>query len=153
MVSGLMDHRSGRVSAAPQKNHEGPLRTLLCRRDTLGEQVGNNTAPDLISLQVVFRTDRKCARSPICLGSGLRPFSIRTIGTSSQRHHRSQPNLHRAKSTGNTVKVFAHAERTICAGQSMRLIDVPPSRPCMSARATPRSKDFGIGRVDHRTQD
>jgi hypothetical protein len=80
---------------------------------------------------------------------GLRPFSIGTIGAPSQQHHRSQPNLHRVKSTGNTVKVFAHAERTICARQSMKLIDAPPSRTSMSARAAPRSKDFGIGRVDH----
>jgi hypothetical protein len=49
------------------------------------------------------------------------------------------------QSTGNTVKVFAHAERTICAGQSMKLIDVPPpSRPCMSARAAPRSRILGL---------
>jgi hypothetical protein len=40
-------------------------------RGRVGGQVRNNTGPDLISLQVILRTDRKCARSPICLAASL----------------------------------------------------------------------------------
>ena len=65
---------SARVSRCASKNHEEIVpsrdRILLAIRH-VGERVRNNAGPDLISLQVIFRTDRKCARSPICLAASL----------------------------------------------------------------------------------
>jgi hypothetical protein len=48
--------------------------TFLRNEGALAGQVRNKTGPDLISLQVILRTDRKCAQSPICLAASLAYF-------------------------------------------------------------------------------